>query len=50
VPDKYMSERPPDDYEVNSERYIHADIINPTPSTSQIMESLVNDLYKKLSD
>ncbi|CAG8626103.1 2658_t:CDS:2, partial [Diversispora eburnea] len=42
--------RPPDGYGVNFERYIHADIINPTPSTSQIMESLANDLYKKLSD
>ncbi|CAG8799675.1 26736_t:CDS:2, partial [Dentiscutata erythropus] len=50
VPDKYMPERPPDGYGVNSEKYIHADIINPTPSTSQIMESLANDLYKKLSD
>ncbi|CAG8636931.1 3159_t:CDS:2, partial [Paraglomus brasilianum] len=50
VPDKYMPERPPDGYGVNSERFIHADIINPIPSTSQIMESLANDLYKKLSD
>jgi len=50
VPDKYMPERPPDGYGVNSERFINANLINPTPSTSQIMESLANDLYKKLSD
>ncbi|CAG8635780.1 5616_t:CDS:1, partial [Diversispora eburnea] len=50
VLDKYMPERPPDGYGVNSERYIHADLTNPTPSASQITESLVNDLYKKLSD
>ncbi|CAG8513398.1 18640_t:CDS:2 [Acaulospora morrowiae] len=50
VSDKYMPERPSDGYGVNSERFIHADIINPIPSTSQIMKSLANDLYKKLSD
>ncbi|CAG8592504.1 9277_t:CDS:2, partial [Acaulospora morrowiae] len=50
VPDKYMPERPPDGYGINSERFIHADIMNPISSTSQIMESLANDLYKKLSD
>ncbi|CAG8438839.1 9100_t:CDS:2 [Cetraspora pellucida] len=50
VPDKYMPKRPSDGYGVNSERFIHADIINPIPSTSQIMESLANNLYKKLSD
>ncbi|CAG8621063.1 3858_t:CDS:2, partial [Acaulospora morrowiae] len=50
VPDKYMPKRPADGYSVNSERFIHADIINPIPSTNQIMESLANNLYKKLSD
>ncbi|CAG8662898.1 8132_t:CDS:2, partial [Cetraspora pellucida] len=47
VPDKYMPERPPDGYGVNSEKFIHCDLINPTPSASQIIESLANDLYKK---
>ncbi|CAG8625950.1 9107_t:CDS:2, partial [Diversispora eburnea] len=50
VLDKYISERPPDGYGVYSEKFIYRDLINPTPSASQIMESLVNDLYKKLSD
>ncbi|CAG8687439.1 5599_t:CDS:2, partial [Ambispora leptoticha] len=50
VLDEYMPERPPDGYGINSKRFIHANLINPTPSISQIMESLVNDLYKKLSD
>ncbi|CAG8592185.1 20674_t:CDS:2 [Cetraspora pellucida] len=50
VPDKYMPERPPDKYGVNSEKFIHCDLINPTPSASQIIESLANDLYKKVSD
>ncbi|CAG8476195.1 24349_t:CDS:2 [Cetraspora pellucida] len=50
VSDKYMPERPPDGYSINSEKFIHCDLINPTPSASQIIESLVNDLYKKVSD
>ncbi|CAG8603801.1 15334_t:CDS:2, partial [Acaulospora morrowiae] len=50
VSDKYMPERPPDRYGINSERFIHANIMNPIPSTGQIMESLANDLYKKLID
>ncbi|CAG8737034.1 4988_t:CDS:1, partial [Gigaspora margarita] len=50
VPDKYIPERPPDGYGVNSEKFIHHDLINPTPSASQIIESLANDLYKKVSD
>ncbi|CAG8809774.1 21456_t:CDS:1, partial [Racocetra persica] len=48
VPDKYMPERPPDRYSVNSKKFIHCDLINPTPSSSQIIESLANDLYKKV--
>ncbi|CAG8769933.1 6550_t:CDS:2, partial [Cetraspora pellucida] len=50
VPDKYMPERPPVGYGVNSEKFIHCDLINPTPSASQIIESLANNLYKKVSD
>ncbi|RIB10235.1 hypothetical protein C2G38_2206696 [Gigaspora rosea] len=50
VPDKYMPEKPPDGYGVNSEKFIHCDLINPTPSASRIIESLANDLYKKVSD
>ncbi|CAG8732568.1 16850_t:CDS:2, partial [Gigaspora margarita] len=50
VPDKYLPERPPDRYGVNSERFIYTNLINPTPSTSQIMETLANNLYKKLLD
>ncbi|CAG8806637.1 6380_t:CDS:1, partial [Dentiscutata erythropus] len=50
VLDKYIPERPPDGYGVNSEKFIHCDLINPTPSASQIIESLTNNLYKKVSD
>ncbi|CAG8790143.1 18248_t:CDS:2, partial [Dentiscutata erythropus] len=47
---KYISERPPDGYGVNSKKFIHHDLINPTPSASKIIESLANNLYKKVSD
>ncbi|CAG8681480.1 36745_t:CDS:1, partial [Racocetra persica] len=47
VPDKYISERPPDRYGINFEKFTHCDLINPTPLASQIIESLANDLYKK---
>ncbi|CAG8839741.1 23225_t:CDS:2, partial [Gigaspora margarita] len=50
IPDKYLPERPPDGYGVNSERFIHTNLINPTSSTSQIIETLANNLHKKLSD
>ncbi|CAG8611226.1 14430_t:CDS:2 [Cetraspora pellucida] len=50
VSNKYMPERPPDGYGVNSEKFIHCDLINPTSSASQIIESLANNLYKKVSD
>ncbi|CAG8663740.1 3432_t:CDS:2 [Cetraspora pellucida] len=50
VPNKYMPERPSDEYGVNSEKFIHCDLINPTSSASQIIESLANNLYKKVSN
>ncbi|CAG8786232.1 1378_t:CDS:1, partial [Racocetra fulgida] len=34
VLDKYMPERPPDGYGANSEKFIHCDLINPTPLAS----------------
>ncbi|CAG8804768.1 42562_t:CDS:2, partial [Gigaspora margarita] len=49
VLDKYILERQPDGYGINSEKFIYHDLINPTPLASQIIESLANDLYKKVA-
>ena len=50
VPDKYMPERPPDGYGVYSEKFIHANLINPTPTSNQVIESVAKDVYEKVMD
>ncbi|CAJ0854131.1 5521_t:CDS:2, partial [Entrophospora sp. SA101] len=50
VPDKYMPERPPDGYGVYSEKNIHANLINPTPTSNQVIESVAKDVYEKVMD
>ncbi|CAJ0906455.1 13469_t:CDS:2, partial [Entrophospora sp. SA101] len=50
VPDKYMPERPPDEYGVYSEKFIHANLINPTPTSNQVIESVAKDVYEKVMD
>ncbi|CAJ0922627.1 10813_t:CDS:2 [Entrophospora sp. SA101] len=50
VPDKYMPERPPDRYGVYSEKFIHANLINPTPTSNQVIESVAKDVYEKVMD